>query len=111
MPITNSQAATLGRLSIYAMDMLATVTPASIAPKVNPLTPPVDSRVAKEGWDVVAYLVARDAVVGPDKRIVCGDEAYYGFVAKLHATTAPTRYITVVRGTAGILEWIRKLPR
>lgn len=114
MPISNGQAAGFGRLSIYAMDMLATVTPGPAAPgtpappspKVNPLTPPVDPRIAKEGWDVVAYLVACDAVVGPDKRLVCGDEAYYGFVAKLHDTTAMTRFITVVRGTAGILEWI-----
>ena len=114
MPTTNSQAAALGRLSIYAMDMLASVAappaapgqPAPPPPTMNPLTPPVDARIAKEGWDVLAYLVACDAVLGPDKRVVCGAEAYYGFVAKRHDTAAPPRFVAVVRGTAGIVEWV-----
>lgn len=115
MIITNSQAAALGRLSIYAMDMLnagnrSASTPPKVQPPTNPLTnaltPPVDPRIAAEGYELVAYIAAHDAMLDGNKFVVPGAEAYYGFVAKAATPQGPERFVVVIRGTQGILEWI-----
>lgn len=117
MTITNSQAAKLGHLSIYAMDMYTALSPAWIPvstppataappPVPNRLTPPSDPRIAGEGWNVVAYIVAQDALFQSGKSIIGGTEVYYGFLAQSQSATDPSRFVAVVRGTAGILEWI-----
>jgi hypothetical protein len=115
MPITNSQAATLGRLSIYAMDMYTAIPPAPTAastppaatappPIANQLTPPPDTRIAAEGWKLVAYIVARDALFQSGKSVIGGTEAYYGFLAQ--SATDLSSFVAVVRGTNGMLEWV-----
>ena len=115
MTITNSQAAQLGHLSIFAMDMYtalpAATPPASTPcvaqappPAVDRLTPPPDQRLAGEKWSLEAYIVAHDALFQTGKTMVGGAEVYYGFLAR--STEDPSVMVAVIRGTDGILEWI-----
>ncbi len=115
MTITNAQAAKLGCLSIFAMDMYTSLppnpvpastppAPAAPPPAWNRLTPSPDPRIAAHGWTIVAYIVAHDAVFESGKSIMGGIDAYYGFVAR--SATDATRFVAVVRGTNGMVEWV-----
>jgi triacylglycerol lipase len=115
MSITNSQAAQLGRLSIIAMDMYtalcaattSTSTPPAAGvppPNQNVLTPTGDPRIIEEGWELAAYIVARDALFQSAHTVIAGTDVYYGFLAR--SATNPDNLVAVVRGTNGMLEWI-----
>ena len=115
MTITNAQAAKLGRLSIYAMDMYTSLPPASVAARTPPaggtppsvtnrLTPPPDTRIMAEGWTVIAYIVAEDALFQSGKSVMGGTEAYYGFLAR--SVVDSSKFVAVVRGTNGMVEWV-----
>ncbi len=97
MSITNSQAAPLGLLLMYAMDMFT-----DMGEKPTTLTPAVDSRVTDAGWTVRGYLTASDAVFGKGAPLGRGERVYYGFVAQDDSG----RFVAVVRGTHGLAEWI-----
>ena len=91
-----------GLLAMYAEDMYA------VAP--GTLNPPADARIAADGWKVVAYLTAQDALVptrGASNRklgIDHGKRVFYGFVAQ--NLTNPNSYVAAVRGTEGMIEWV-----
>ncbi|HTW68817.1 MAG TPA: hypothetical protein VME47_02915 [Acetobacteraceae bacterium] len=115
MTITNSQAAALGRLSIFAMDMYTSLPPTPVPastppahaappPLLNRLTPSPDPRIAAEGWTIVAYIVAHDALFQSGNTVLGGTEAYYGFLAK--SSAGSPSFVALVRGTNGFLEWI-----
>jgi len=114
MSITNSQAARLGRLSIFAMDMYTALPPPPVPASTPPvssapillyrLTPPPDPRIGTEGWTIVAYVVAQDAIFQAGTTVIGGTTVYYGFLAQ--SATDSTRFVAVVRGTNGIVEWV-----
>jgi triacylglycerol lipase len=91
-----------GLLVMYAEDMY------DVAP--GTLNPPADPRIAAAGWNVVGYLTAQDALIpakGASNRklgVDHGKRVFYGYVAQNIA--APTSYVAVVRGTAGMIEWV-----
>lgn len=92
--LSNSEAASLGLLLTYAMDMYEADL-ASLAPTPDPrLT----------NWKIVGYLTAVDSIFRQSKTIDVGGTVYYGFVAQLIGK--PNVFVAVVRGTNGILEWI-----
>jgi triacylglycerol lipase len=91
-----------GLLVMYAEDMY------DVAP--GTLNPPADPRIAAAGWNVVGYLTAQDALIpakGASNRklgVDHGKRVFYGYVAQNIA--APTSYVAVVRGTAGMIELV-----
>jgi hypothetical protein len=97
-----TDAVDLGLLVMYAEDMYS-AHPGSLSPAADP-------RIAASGWTTVAYLTAQDAVfpsAGDLDRTLTIDNAkrvFYGFVARNDA--APTSYVTAIRGTDGIVEWV-----
>jgi hypothetical protein len=94
--IHDTQAALNALLDVYAMDSYA-------QDKDNP-TPVPDERIAKAGWTVVGYLVAKDAVPVPGEKKLRfpGRVVNYGYLAK----NADGAFKAVIRGTAGFVEWL-----
>lgn len=88
--LSNLEAAILAQAVACAMDM-------HISAPLS-LTPVIDARLAPN-WQICGYLVARDHV------FTQGLPVYYGFLAR--SVADPTRYLAAVRGTLGILEWIK----
>ena len=66
------------------------------------LRPPLDARVAA-GWKLVGYFSGRDALLDT-QHVGLGDQVFYGFLAQSRGDA--TQFIAVVRGTAGLLEWL-----
>lgn len=87
--MTIQQAAEIGRLVEYAMDMYVG-DPASLAP-------PADPRLSPE-WRLVGYLTATDSVAKIASQTVC-----YGYLAQL--VSEPTTFVVAIRGTDGPIEW------
>ena len=91
-----------GLLAMYAEDMYDAAS--------GPLHPPADPRIAADGWNVVGYLTAQDAIIptrgSPNRKLTVdhGKRVFYGFVARNVAT--PTSYVAAVRGTEGMIEWV-----
>jgi hypothetical protein len=98
--ISDAQAVSFGLLALYAEDMYANA--------LGSLNPPVDPRVAADGWSVVGYLTAQDALFpgkGQANRRLANDSrrVFFGFVARNAAD--PTLFVAAIRGTDGIVEW------
>jgi hypothetical protein len=101
MTITNANAVDYGFLVAFAEGMYVE----------GSTTPRPEPRIAAAGWDVVAHILARDAIL-PDaprsptgrKRLVAGPLVFFGFLARNHAD--PSRYAAAVRGTSGFAEWV-----
>ena len=97
-----STAVQFGLLAMYAEDMY------DAAP--GTLNPPADARIAADGWKVVGYLTAQDALIptrGATNRklgVDHGKRVFYGFVAQNLAT--PNAYVAAIRGTEGMIEWV-----
>jgi triacylglycerol lipase len=84
--ILDADAARSGLLVRYAEDMSGAA-----------LFAPADPRLSVE-WNLLGHLISTD-VVGSIETQVC-----YGYLAESKA--APGTFIAVIRGTAGVLEWI-----
>lgn len=100
MTISDAQAVSFGLLALYAEDMYAEA-PGSLAP-------PADTRIAADGWSVVGYLTARDAVFPrkgqAHRRLACGPErVFFGFVGQ--KVSDPSLFVAALRGIDGIVEW------
>ena len=89
-----------GLLAMYAEDMYVD----------GALLPTAEPRIAAAGWDIVAYLTAQDVLIpdsdAPTQRLGVDPtkRVFYGFLAKDKAN--PASFVAVVRGTAGIIEWL-----
>jgi triacylglycerol lipase len=102
MPISDAEAVKFGLLVMYAEDMF-------VQDQTKPNSEP---RIEQAGWETIAYLTARDAILpmrssllpGQKKLIELGDVVFYGFLARNIAD--PNEYAVAVRGTSGIAEWI-----
>lgn len=98
----STNAVQFGLLAMYAEDMYAAA--------LGTLNPPADARIAADGWKVVGYLTAQDALVptkGASNRklgIDHGKRVFYGFVAQ--SLTSQTSYVAAIRGTEGMIEWV-----
>lgn len=90
---TNSQAAGLALQVLYAMDM-------HVADRNN-LTPAVDPRLVD--WTVLGYISGADALFRRGRTLDTGQPVCYGYVAQNKHN--PSQYVTVIRGTEGLLEW------
>ena len=97
--IADQQAVGFGFLAMFAEDMYA---------PIGSLNPPADTRIAKSGWTIVAYLTAQDALFpqkdAANRHISLSKRVFFGFLAR--NTDDPTVYAAVVRGTDGIVEWV-----
>lgn len=85
----DTRLARLAALVMYAWDMCSH--------DLHNLTPPPDVRIAHDGWTVCGYLSGNDDIDGHHIRTAC-----YGFVAH----NAAGEYVVVIRGTAGVQEWV-----
>ena len=86
-------------LAMYAEDMRRETDTGS---KV--LAPDPDPRLEAD-HEVVAYLVANDAIFSASPHMQVGPQRlYYGYVAR--SKVDPTSWTVGVRGTEGIVEWI-----
>ncbi len=95
MALSNSAAAAYGLLAMYAMDMNRIG---------GPTRPAAAPGLEGAGWTLVAYITASDFVFPPNGPIQLGAETVYlGFVAK----NASGDFVAVVRGTDGIVEWLK----
>jgi triacylglycerol lipase len=102
MTISDKEAVKFGLLTMYAEDMYTDGT------KI----PAVDSRIKEAGWEAVAYLTARDAILpkrssllpGQKQLLELGAVVFYGFLARNSAD--PDTYAVAIRGTSGLAEWI-----
>ncbi len=89
-----------GLLAMYAEDMYTE----------EELTPPADARIAKAGWDIVAYLTANDVVIpdanSPNQRLMVdrSKRVFYGFLARSQTNAAS--FAVAIRGTDGLVEWL-----
>ena len=80
MPISDAEAVKFGLLVIYAEDMYV---PGKTKPNPEP-------RIAQAGWEAIAYLTAKDALMpkrksllaGQKKLMGVGDVVFYGFLAR-----------------------------
>jgi triacylglycerol lipase len=93
--MTDTQAAELALLVLYAMD-------AYLADRES-LAPPPDPRLAGR-WKVLGYLTAGDALLRRGQTMAFGEDVCYGYVAQ--QIENPGVYVAAIRGTDGILEWI-----
>jgi hypothetical protein len=94
MAISNQAAAQTAILVFYAEMMYVE---GSTVPKHDP-------RIAAAGWDVIAYLIARDSILPEKSRLQMGDTVFYGYLAQNQKDN--TAYLAAVRGTDGQAEWI-----
>ncbi len=102
MSMSNQTAAQTALLVFYAEMMYV---PDTTKPKDEP-------RIAQAGWDVIAYLVARDSILpkrselapGQRKALQMGEIVFYGYLAR--SKTDQNAYLAAVRGTSGQAEWI-----
>lgn len=102
MPISDTEAVKFGLLVMYAEDMYAQ----------GETKPNNEPRIAQAGWETIAYLTAKDAILpkrssllpGQRKLIEFGDVVFYGFLARNLAD--PSLYAVAIRGTSGLAEWI-----
>jgi triacylglycerol lipase len=102
MSISDSTAVNFGLLVMYAEDMYTD----------GAKIPPIDPRVKQAGWEAIAYLTARDAILPKRSSLLPGQKqlmelgmiVFYGFLARNIAD--PTEYVVAIRGTSGIAEWI-----
>lgn len=92
--VTNSEAAALGLLVVYMMDMHVSDR-ASLAPKP-------DARLLP-GWKLTGYLTGDDCLFRCGRTADQGDAVCYGFVAE--SLSEPGQFVAVIRGTDGIIEW------
>jgi triacylglycerol lipase len=102
MAISDAQATRFGFLVVYAEDMYA---PGQTVPRDEP-------RIGELDWEIVAYLIARDAVL-PDraslapgnlKTLQLNQTVFYGYLAR--SKSDPTSFVAAVRGTSGFVEWV-----
>ena len=103
LTISNSDAARLGLLIMYAWDMCDQDS--------RPDCVVVDERIAIDGYDVIGLFVGADDIItsGPQgirqNRVAAGslnDLRRYGYAARKRNTE---EYIAVIRGTDGAQEW------
>lgn len=102
MPISDAEAVKFGLLVIYAEDMY-------VSGETKPNREP---RIVQAGWEAIAYLTAKDALMpkrksllaGQKKLMGVGDVVFYGFLAR--NVTDPSLYAVAIRGTEGFAEWI-----
>jgi triacylglycerol lipase len=102
MPIADLDAVKFGLLAMYAEDMYAS----------GQTIPNNEPRIAQAGWEIVAWLTARDSILptraqlpqGAKKQLELGAVVFYGFLAR--KADDPSAYVAAVRGTAGLVEWI-----
>lgn len=91
---SNSEAASLGMLLTYAMDM-------HVSDRAS-LAPAPDTRLTD--WKIVGYITATDSVFRAFKSMAVGGTVYYGYLVQSIAN--PDSFVAVIRGTDGIVEWI-----
>jgi hypothetical protein len=89
--ISDPEAARYGLLVEYAMDMYTGPSGRGA------LKPPPDPRLTPD-WQIVAYLLAKDAVLRTGQRLDMGQEVFYGYVGQ--STKAPTQFTVVIRAPA-----------
>jgi triacylglycerol lipase len=102
LPISDAEAVKFGLLVMYAEDMYVQ----------GDTKPNSEPRIAQAGWETIAYLTAKDAILpkrqfllaGQKKLIAVGDVVFYGFLARNVAD--PSLYAVTIRGTEGFAEWI-----
>jgi hypothetical protein len=68
------------------------------------LAPAMDPRLVAD-WELLGHLTAADSLFRTRQTLVTGDEVWYGFVAR--SRVDPTAHVAVIRGTEGIIEWIK----
>ena len=93
---SRSEAAKLALLILYAMDQFI-AEPSSLAPAPDP-------RLARDGWEVLGYLTAKDSLWRRGALVDFGDTVCYGYLAR--RVDDPKSFAVAIRGTNGILEWI-----
>lgn len=102
MPITDKELADLAVFVLCAEDMHHDVKSAA-----EKLTPDLDRRIPAD-WDVMAYLVAKDALLPMSgvhfPLLLSDDPLFYGYLAQ--SRSKPKAWVVAVRGTAGLVEWI-----
>ncbi len=103
MSMSDAEAVKFGLLVMYVEDMY---DPGKTKPNS-------EARIAQAGWETIAYLTAKDALMptrqslltGQRKHMIPGDVVvFYGFLAR--NVTVPSLYAVAIRGTKGIAEWI-----
>jgi triacylglycerol lipase len=102
MPISDAEAVKFGLLVMYAEDMY----------DLGKTKPNSEPRIAQAGWETIAYLTAKDALMpkrqslpaGQKKLMGFGDVVFYGFLAR--NVTDPSLYAVAIRGTDGFAEWV-----
>lgn len=100
-------AAQLGLVVMRTEDMFALLIKAGQPGKLDP---PLDPAIAAT-YDLKGYLSGNDAVVETDpvtlkhRLRASANTVFYGFVASSKAN--PHQYVTVIRGTGDLLEWMK----
>lgn len=99
--ITDSQAVSYGILAIYAED--------TFSKSKGNLVPIADPGIACAGWEIVANVMARDALIpkiGDKNRSLTNSDSnvYYGYVA--YKKENPNSWVVVIRGTQRVVEWV-----
>jgi triacylglycerol lipase len=97
VPQAAAQAAALGRLVQIAYRMFE-ADRASLAPTPDP-------GLATAGWELIGHLTAADSLFRSKQTMVGGGQVWYGFLAR--STTVPGDHVAVIRGTEGIVEWVK----
>lgn len=94
--LTDQQAAVLGKLLQDAYDMYEADR--------SDLSPPASPGLALD-WEIIGHLTAADSLFRSKQTMVAGSLTWYGFLAR--STAVPGTYLAVIRGTEGIVEWIK----
>src|SRR5579863_6032182 len=99
MPIPDRQAAQSALLALYAEDMYECLPPGA----KSTLTPPLDPRIAADGFTVVGFISGVDALL--DTQFAgMGQRLFYGFLA--YSNADKTQFVAVIRGTNNAVEWL-----
>ena len=102
MPISDAESVKFGLLVMYAEDMY-------VSGETKPNSEP---RIAQAGWETIAHLAAKDAILPKreslrarqKKLLGFGDVVFYGLLARSVADLS--LYAVAIRGTEGFAEWI-----
>jgi triacylglycerol lipase len=96
--LNDPASARLALLALYVEDTFGALGDDA---RGNP-DPPPDPRILAD-WVVDGTITGRDALFDTQS-LGLGDRVFYGFL--LHAKADPGAFAAVIRGTAGLIEWI-----
>lgn len=95
--MSRAEDARLALLVLAAEDIYSAQGPTAIEPVVN-------ARITAD-WILRGYIVGTDALFRPLGSLAVGSQrVYYGLL--LESNSVPGTFCAVVRGTAGIIEWL-----